>query len=1209
MKINVEYLLVQACIKMTASDLIHGIQAWYRRIIRRVMMIQPSFQQEWFFNGLIGPISAQEACTEPLCSATWFQVAAQFALGHHENAIQLLDTLHIHIGRDEYGIMDMLDNEALDLYTCIEDYTSLKQLYDANGSLFTNIFTRELMMFADNDNSEEIQPTCDLNDFYSSLCDLNITESIQLGRLLRFRDWLGQGKPMDHIQAEIDHTLSDRVRLSLEENVLSQRSSMIEMQLLQSSPRKISNSINDYAVLVEKSSSTGTKNILETVHWGRLCNYIEYTCDTFLGKDDADYSTRNNDLAFIRLRAARVARRQGNLKIANSWLESISSTVSYQQFPVLYEKAKVLLLQPDSMSQLTAMETLNEIIVGMEEGVGDAFTKKLHSKACLEAARLLKNSYNDNGDTETLLLDKLDPTLVNAEGMDSMYKLQSPVEIAIDTLLKKSVKVSKLIRKPWFEYATYHYKQGWRILDELTRNEPSIPIVLWARQQLRDILGMGQHSEEPITIEVNLCGLLQKHSGSVGVKSLVDHTILKNAVQRALPSSNDDQIYQILKIMETVYNNIIETFQISSSAYFQYLSLGETNSSEVSVNEKRSTSMVMTATLRLLRMLVKYSDALQSIFCEKIEHVSIEPWKRIIPQLFARLNHPSNVVQTVISQLLRRICDEYPREIIYDIIVSSSSSKTNHESKTLLNTIANRMMERNETLWLSTQRMAEELEKITVLWEEKWSYKISSLALNAIELFTKLDQEVVRLESNHHKETMTQEQIEKAFFESYDNVMKFIISSVDKLLQVTILTTESKTPHEQWFVDTFGKRIIQAFEVLQKPKSIATFRNGWDMFIQVNRNLVFETHKMRVLELEHVSPYLASLHNSTIGIPGMSNNDNSPVYIDSFGSNVVILPTKTKPKKLDMRGSDGKKYSYLFKGLEDLHLDERIMQLLNTVNGLLKEDKTAVARDLKTRTYAVIPVSDHSGMIQWVNDATPLFALYKRWQRREQTAKLLLSGDKVTSEDLNQPLQRPTEIFTNKIEAALRAEGLRVTTNRRNWPKRILKKVFLELVKETPNNLLAKEIWCSSSDAAGWLQKSTSLSRSLAVMSVIGYIIGLGDRHLDNILIDYQSGEVIHIDYNVCFEKGRQLRVPELVPFRLTQNLFNALGVTGTDGVFRTAAEETLRVLRKHKEVLMTLLDAFVYDPLVHWATEAEELEERQVMELQINLGLVAKRL
>lgn len=48
-----------------------------------------------------------------------------------------------------------------------------------------------------------------------------------------------------------------------------------------------------------------------------------------------------------------------------------------------------------------------------------------------------------------------------------------------------------------------------------------------------------------------------------------------------------------------------------------------------------------------------------------------------------------------------------------------------------------------------------------------------------------------------------------------------------------------------------------------------------------------------------------------------------------------------------------------------------------------------------------------------------------------------------------------------------------------------------------------------------------SYARSTAVMSMVGYIIGLGDRHLDNVLIDMTTGEVVHIDYNVCFEKGR----------------------------------------------------------------------------------------
>ena len=41
--------------------------------------------------------------------------------------------------------------------------------------------------------------------------------------------------------------------------------------------------------------------------------------------------------------------------------------------------------------------------------------------------------------------------------------------------------------------------------------------------------------------------------------------------------------------------------------------------------------------------------------------------------------------------------------------------------------------------------------------------------------------------------------------------------------------------------------------------------------------------------------------------------------------------------------------------------------------------------------------------------------------------------------------------------------------------------------------------------------------------------------------------QVVHIDYNVCFEKGRNLRVPEKVPFRMTQNIESALGVTGVE--------------------------------------------------------------
>ena len=59
-----------------------------------------------------------------------------------------------------------------------------------------------------------------------------------------------------------------------------------------------------------------------------------------------------------------------------------------------------------------------------------------------------------------------------------------------------------------------------------------------------------------------------------------------------------------------------------------------------------------------------------------------------------------------------------------------------------------------------------------------------------------------------------------------------------------------------------------------------------------------------------------------------------PVTLESFQLEVAVLPTKTKPKKISMIGSDGRKHTYLFKGLEDLHLDERIMQFMDIINNM-----------------------------------------------------------------------------------------------------------------------------------------------------------------------------------------------------------------------------------------------------------------------------------
>ena len=47
--------------------------------------------------------------------------------------------------------------------------------------------------------------------------------------------------------------------------------------------------------------------------------------------------------------------------------------------------------------------------------------------------------------------------------------------------------------------------------------------------------------------------------------------------------------------------------------------------------------------------------------------------------------------------------------------------------------------------------------------------------------------------------------------------------------------------------------------------------------------------------------------------------------------------------------------------------------------------------------------------------------------------------------------------------------------------------------------------------------------------------------------------------------------------------LINAMEVSGIEGTFRFSCENTMRVLRENKDSLMTVLEAFVYDPIINW--------------------------
>lgn len=129
---------------------------------------------------------------------------------------------------------------------------------------------------------------------------------------------------------------------------------------------------------------------------------------------------------------------------------------------------------------------------------------------------------------------------------------------------------------------------------------------------------------------------------------------------------------------------------------------------------------------------------------------------------------------------------------------------------------------------------------------------------------------------------------------------------------------------------------------------------------------------------------------------------------------------------------------------------------------------------------------------------------------------------------------------------------------------------------------------------ADWFEKRLAYTRSVAASSMVGYIVGLGDRHSMNILIDQTTAEVVHIDLGVAFEQGLMLKTPERVPFRLTRDIIDGMGVAGVEGVFRRCCEETLAVMRTNKEALLTIVEVFIHDPLYKWALSPLKALQRQ---------------
>lgn len=441
--------------------------------------------------------------------------------------------------------------------------------------------------------------------------------------------------------------------------------------------------------------------------------------------------------------------------------------------------------------------------------------------------------------------------------------------------------------------------------------------------------------------------------------------------------------------------------------------------------------------------------------------------------------------------------------------------------------------------------------------------------------------------------------LELCLQESRGDLLKLWPICFDELFDKNIQGSENKKYAEEFipyvkklFGGKEGKKILQMNEedILRKFNELSE-KNEKYRRAQVKDRL----------KLSDFSPFLSDYmiskdYSSGIALPGQfemiqKNPDNeSIVYISSFDPNILVLKSIRRPKRVTIRGNDEKEYNFLVKGGEDLRQDQRIEQLFSSMNSILLHNSVSRKKELAISTYKVIPMTKDLGVLEWLSNTETLKTMIER-----------------SSLKTNKFFDKARLIFEEMLKRTSTQGNLRYISSYNELSREFVSKVLVKIYKEIPENLLKSSLESISASKESFFRIRDRFGKSLCTFNICSYILGIGDRHLDNFLLDITKGNIIGIDFGHAFGSATEhLPIPDLTPFRLTRQLisvFHPLTLShetaieknmsvATCGIFIENMTAALVALRESKESLYSCMEIFVKEPLVDWLAYAKSRKD-----------------
>lgn len=326
-------------------------------------------------------------------------------------------------------------------------------------------------------------------------------------------------------------------------------------------------------------------------------------------------------------------------------VEAVSDVWNASLVRGVYETAKWLYCYPERKETAIQFAAANTIAIEQrieELSAGSGKIRERLSRSMLTLSEWLQ------AESEKILM--ADPTTPLNRLVDSIEDISTgynnqplevnglrsiilPIDTAVGKLIAQSTRHCPDLAKAWGAYANWCYRWGRKIVELRTETEDKaglrsneiacitalIPFASVADiDQVVAILNQQKVSAEDEEITVSNS---EETSSTEMIESLL----------RSIPILRDvssDQLQKIIEIWRQAHRCVYSYYEMAAEAYFKYLQLATQAQGIASpTDDSNGDCSVVTATLRILRLIVKHALGLQEVLEDGLASTPTSPWK------------------------------------------------------------------------------------------------------------------------------------------------------------------------------------------------------------------------------------------------------------------------------------------------------------------------------------------------------------------------------------------------------------------------------------------------------------------------------------------------------------------------------------------------------------------------------------------------------